>query len=192
MTIARMLVSGLVLAPLSPAPPDAGGQRELTLNVDDAGRAVEWRIWLATPEAIADAADLVEGEAVAFAGYADRPRFPDDPMARRLTADRALAVRDRRSRPASEVAALPTILERLDELERTIESIAMRAIEVGIAGERLRIALILNAPAAVGRLALAWRLAETGVTPQAAHEALLIEKLQSLSPAVDVGAQLTH
>ncbi len=75
--------------------------------------------------------------------------------------------------------------ELLDRLEST-------AFDFGALAERARITFIMNSPNAAGRLALAWRLAEAGLSHQAAEEALLVEKLGSAFLPVDAGASLSH
>ena len=191
MTVRRVLVQGLVVRPAALAAAN-GSLRELRLDVEAAGNWSIRSVLLATAEADAEAGDLAEGEAVTFAGFANRPRFPDDPLAHRLTADRALALRRPHGRTAAEVVALPSIVERVAELERAFDDIAVRFVEIGINGERARIAAIMNCPSADGLLALAWKLAEAGMPPAEAECALTVAKYAATFPAIDPGAGLTH
>jgi hypothetical protein len=66
------------------------------------------------------------------------------------------------------------------------------AAEAGAAAERARIAAIMNAPDAAGRAPFAWELAQSGMTHNAALEALSIVKLSQIFPPIDAGASLTH
>lgn len=176
--VSRLLIVGAVAAAATPATAN-GMARELRLDVGSAGRWAVWRVLLATPEAIAEAAELVEGDAVAFVGVASEPRFPDDSLARFLTADRALALR--RAPPSAAMfgpgveppfdarAAFGAMLDRVQSL----------AMVMGATAERGRIIAITGAPEAKGHLALAWRLAESGLDVETALQALLIAKIEA-------------
>jgi hypothetical protein len=174
---ARLLVSGHVALAAT-----GSALRELLLDEPDGER---WKIILATPEAETEAGDLVEGEAVAFVGLGDR-------QARRLMADRALNLRA----PGAGDASAPTAGEHpfrtREAWDAALERLEHCAAVLGGVSERGRVMAIMNSPDAEGRLALAWRLAEAGLAPEAAREALLISKIESAAPSIDAGATLQH
>jgi hypothetical protein len=93
-----------------------------------------------------------------------------------------------RPRKAAKAAPAPTLAEFNAALER-LEQVALAA---GASAELLRIAAILNSEAARGCLPLAWSLAQAGLDPEAACEALAVAKLASTLPPIDAGASLTH
>ncbi len=187
----RVLVSGRVTQ-RAVAATAAGDLRELRLDVQAGSAWLNWSVLLSTAEADGEAGELAEGEAVAFAGLANAPRFPGDPLARRLTADRALALRNVVAAPllcgdkaAAPFSAREAFSALLDQVERL-------ALTVGASAERARIATIMGSPDAAGRLGLAWEVAKSGLDVEAALAALTISKLASALPPVDPGASRSH
>jgi hypothetical protein len=170
----RILVSGYVVAPLAPALPD--GLREVLIDVEDNGAHQIYSVMLATSEARAECADLVENALVAFSGFADPSSR--DPLVRRLNAERALVVREPRQDPKA------SLQEGLDILER-------KAFLLGALSERSRIGTIIFSPNAPNRL-FAMELALGGLSPEAAEAAFALARLGAASTPVDAGASLTH
>jgi hypothetical protein len=66
------------------------------------------------------------------------------------------------------------------------------AFVVGGYAERARISSIMNSPAFADRLAFAWTLAEAGLSPEQARDALAIVKMEETPPPVDAGALRQH
>jgi len=189
-TLDRMVIAGMVTRRGAPAAQD-GAPRELALRVAHGGGWVEWTVLLSSPQTEAEAADLIEGDFCAFAGPAPRSAALVGPEARRLRADRALNLRPPSAEAAASPVAEPPVATR-EAFEAMLEEVQRLAIMLGAAVERGRIIAIMNAPDADGRLALAWRLAESGLDVEAARRALLINKIEAAAPAVDAGAALTH
>ena len=91
-----------------------------------------------------------------------------------------------KKKPAKPVARdMEDSVSALDQLQQ-------RALVLGAASERARIAAILNSEGAVGRLSLAWQIAQCGLDPAAALETLEIAKISSALPAIDAGAFYIH
>ena len=176
----RVLIAGALLgAPVAATRRGAPGLRECRLEVPLASGAQTWPVLLATPEAARELDGLGEGAIVVCTGWATRPRFPGDPLARILSADGALSLRD--SRAATQAAPAPM---KLDAFNLLLDKLAACAHVAGAACERARISAILNGPLASANMLMAWRLAERGdVSREAAEEALTIAHFAGLTPA---------
>jgi hypothetical protein len=92
--------------------------------------------------------------------------------------------RPRKSAPTTSVTA--------GELLAALDLLQAAALCAGGIVERRRFTDILGSEAANDQLALAVQLALSGITAEAAHEALQVARVAAAWPSVDRGAALSH
>jgi len=140
MNVARALLTGFVEVRAKPAA-EGGAHRVLTLAEKPGVATTLWKVVLATPEADAEAGELAEGEAVAFAGAVIHGRSREGVALRSLTADRALAL----STPAVSSPKLDeadhVTGDQIREMFRQVES---HSQILGVVAERSREAHLIT------------------------------------------------
>ena len=94
-----------------------------------------------------------------------------------------MAAKKKPTKPAARDMA--AVIAALDQLQQ-------RALVLGAAVERARIAVIMNSESAAGRLSLAWSIAQSNLDVDAALAALEVAKISSALPAIDAGASYVH
>jgi hypothetical protein len=138
-----------------------------------------WRVYAGRPAVVDELAKIAEGDVVACLGQAQWIIGPDNRPCQIMTADGVLTLRQNHDHvapsPAPEAAPFP-----VEAYDRALDRLVATAHAAGVAEERGRIAAIMNAPSASPNPALAWRLAQSAVTREAAEAALAISNFASL------------
>ncbi len=141
-----------------------------------------WRVYAGSPAVEEELAKIAEGDVLACIGQAQWIIGPDNRPCQIMTADGVLTLRQNHDHvapsPAPEAAPFP-----LEAYEAVLDRLVATARAAGGAEERARIKAIMNAPSASANPALAWRLAQSAVTCEAAEAAMTISNFVSL-PAV--------